>query len=256
MGIRKSLPHRPTALNNRARSNDALRLSKHRQTLQLRERQPQLLLPALVSAMKCKVADEEQFRRVFKRRESYIPSAISQALVLYQHPHAFFDLVEEHKVPKILEDVAYILEEWSSEIGDSGLRQVELCGNPQTRVTNVHRFLSYDLEAILGNGNLTFIYHTASRRNAEKITTICSTRTTKPRIITPKKTGPHDLGTVFPWELNLLEYGYLEFKKDKEEQYSMPDGKKLRIEGTLSMGLSLLRFRHKNEAHSQKAETE
>ena len=211
--------------------------------------------------MKCNISDGSQYEEIIGRKEKYPPSAISQAILLHNHPDKFFSRVTGNIVPKMLEDLAYILEQgWSASLSSQGLYQAVLCGSYKTRVSNATRYVDEDFEAVMGKDNLRIVYNSHDRKDPPqglegKTTNIVSRLNDQPRLIVPPKSLDTGIRkTVFPWMLDLLEYGYLLFLPSPQGKYATKTGINLDLECFLSMQWSLLHFRGKDLKHAESIE--
>jgi hypothetical protein len=170
---------------------------------------------------------------------------LAQAVFLLKHREELSEKVEDRLVPRILEDINFILEQdCAKEISELDFNHVHLC--------TASPFHIFDVDVLLSDDEARLLYHTCekwftmpqyARRN------IASSLTSPPEIIPIKYTEYVDrngyktygFGKITVWssELGWSEYAKIEFKEKTNGRNVLKDGKRLKMTGIVSQQLTL-----------------
>lgn len=165
---------------------------------------------------------------------------LAQEVFLYKHRKELSKRVEKKLVPKVLEDIDFILKEGcAQEISKFDFDHVHLCKVSQNPIFKVKTLLSDD--------NVRLLYHTCEKRYfmpyfAKR--NIKSSLVSKPEIIPldyEEFVGTHGIKTyrfmkitVYSSDLGWSEYGKMKFEKSLDGPYRLKNGTKLKMIGMLN----------------------
>jgi hypothetical protein len=166
-------------------------------------------------------------------------SRLAQEVFLCKHQKELSKRVEKRLVPKVLEDIDFILKEGcAQEISKFDFNHVHLCKVSQDPIFKVKTLLSDD--------NVRLLYHTCEERYfmpyfAKR--NIKSSLVSNPEIITLDyeefvdthgiKTYRFMKTTVYSTDLGWSEFGKMKFEKCPDGLYSLKNGTKLKMIGML-----------------------
>jgi hypothetical protein len=171
--------------------------------------------------------------------EEISDSKLAQEVFLLKHLEELSEKAEERLVPKILEDIDWILNEGCArEISTMDFNHVHLC--------SFSPFPLFDVNALLSDDNVELLYHTCeewfvmpyyAKRNVK------SSLGAPPEIIPLEyKESANSIGlktyqfsktAVSSQDLGWSEYGKIEFEGKTDGPYMLKSGKKLSMTGIL-----------------------
>ena len=164
---------------------------------------------------------------------------LAQEIFLLKHQKELSEKVENKLIPKLLEDVGFILKEGCArEISKIDFNHVHLC--------SFSPFPLFDIDMLLSSLNVGLLYHTCEERFAMPYyakRNIKSSLAAPPEIIPIEyseytssigwKTYRFSKTTIYSSDLGWSEYGTIKFEVDPTGSYQLQNGTKLSIAGLL-----------------------
>lgn len=170
---------------------------------------------------------------------------LAQEIFLLKHQKELSGKVENKLIPKLLEDIGFILKEGCArEISKIDFNHVHLC--------SFSPFPLFDIDILLSNLNVGLLYHACEERFAMPYyakRNIKSSLAAPPEIIPIDyleytssigwKTYQFSKTTIYSSDLGWSEYGTIKFEGDPKGSYQLQDGTELSMTGLLWDSLML-----------------
>jgi hypothetical protein len=202
--------------------------------------------------MRYRITDRVPYRRgalseyeiFLKFRDEYPENAIAQSIFLHKYTKQFFETVERRILPKVLKDISYILRKgWAERIpsGKFGAQcrcdfyHCHILGEFNTVISGREDNVVGDLDKIVSS--ISLLYHTREFRGQPDSPehNVLSSLTSEPKTVDPSRLIRGKRTAANHLDLDKIHLVELNFRIDHEGDYELEDGKKLDVEGILSV---------------------
>jgi hypothetical protein len=168
-----------------------------------------------------------------------VDPCLAQLIFLLKHREELSELVDRKLVPKVLQDIDFILKKgWGKHIAGNDFNHVHVCGVTKTPL--------YSLDKLVSEENIRLLYHTVENdfltpdhTNRNIISSL-----KWPPIVIPIHLDYHTVGCVTVFsnikgigfsaeEIGLNEYGKICFEESERGPYRLNNGVRLDMKGVL-----------------------
>jgi hypothetical protein len=197
-------------------------------------------------------------------RRDYVEADLNLMKFLYNEAVAerLFEVVDRKLMPKILEDISYILEKkWGRSIPSyvsgegshktEGFYHCHLLGEPGLKISGKPDYLEADLERIVSPSNISILYHTLEfigEEHKKPEHNVLSSLTSEPHKVDPQQFHDKD-GAVNFTDLGKTHYAQINFCRQgivrriqqmisrTKPEYRLKNGTQLQVQAFLLFGL-------------------